>query len=41
VQHQSFALDLKILGMTLLKLIRPTDINAGQNITMEPFNGNN
>ena len=41
VQHQSFALDLKILGMTVLKLIRPTDINAGQNITMEPFNGNN
>lgn len=41
VKHQSFGLDIKILLQTIRKLIQPKDINAGQNITMEPFNGNN
>lgn len=41
IQHQSFILDIKILGMTLTKVFKTKDINATGLITMEPFNGNN
>ncbi|MDB2672579.1 sugar transferase [Flavobacteriaceae bacterium] len=41
VEKQGFFLDLKILFLTLYKLIVPKDINAGSQTTMEPFNGKN
>ena len=41
VAHQSFFLDLKILIKTVGKVILPRDINAGKQLTMEPFNGKN
>jgi len=41
IQHQSFILDIKILGMTLTKVFMTKDVNATGQITMEPFNGNN
>lgn len=41
IQKQSFILDLKILGMTLMKVFKTQDVNASGQITMEPFNGNN
>lgn len=40
-ENQSFVLDLKILIKTLGKVILPKDINAGERLTMEPFNGKN
>ena len=39
IQHQSFILDIKILGMTLTKVFKTKDVNATGQITMEPFNG--
>jgi len=41
IQHQSFILDIRILGMTLTKVFKTKDVNATGQITMEPFNGNN
>ena len=41
IQHQSFILDIKILGMTLTKVYKTKDVNATGQITMEPFNGKN
>jgi lipopolysaccharide/colanic/teichoic acid biosynthesis glycosyltransferase len=41
IQHQSFILDIRILGMTLTKVFKTKDVNATGLITMEPFNGNN
>jgi undecaprenyl phosphate N,N'-diacetylbacillosamine 1-phosphate transferase len=41
IQHQSFILDIKILGMTLTKVFKTKDVNATGQITMEPFNGKN
>ena len=41
IQHQSFILDIKILGMTLTKVFKTKDVNATGQTTMEPFNGNN
>ena len=41
IQHQSFILDIKILGMTLTKVFMTKDVNATDQITMEPFNGKN
>ena len=41
IQHQSFILDIKILGMTLTKVFMTKDVNATGQITMEPFNGKN
>ena len=41
IQHQSFILDIKILGMTLTKVFKTKDVNASGQTTMEPFNGNN
>ena len=40
VDHQAFALDLKILWLTLLSLIRPQGINFVGDSTESPFNGN-
>lgn len=40
-ENQSFVLDLKILIKTVGKVILPKDINAGEQLTMEPFNGKN
>lgn len=39
VEKQSFILDIRILWMTLHKVIKRNDINAGENITMEEFRG--
>ena len=36
-ENQSFFLDLKILIKTVGKVILPKDINAGEQLTMEPF----
>ena len=41
VENQSFVFDLKILIKTAGKVILPRDINAGGQLTMEPFNGKN
>jgi undecaprenyl phosphate N,N'-diacetylbacillosamine 1-phosphate transferase len=40
VDHISFILDLKILFMTVLKVIKSDDINAANAATIEPFDGN-
>ena len=40
-ENQSFVLDLKILIKTVGKVILPKDTNAGEQLTMEPFNGKN
>ena len=41
VEKQGFFMDIKILLLTLYKLIIPKDVNAGSQTTMEPFNGKN
>ena len=41
VERQGFFMDIKILLLTLYKLIIPKDVNAGSKTTMEPFNGRN
>lgn len=41
VNHLSFALDLKILWMTVLKVIKSDGINQQGEATMEIFKGNN
>ena len=41
IQHQSFILDIKILGMTLTKVFKTKDVNASGQTTMEPFDGKN
>lgn len=41
VDHQSFALDLKIIGITLKRIFRKRDVNASETETMEYFNGTN
>ncbi|MDX1463196.1 MAG: sugar transferase [Marinirhabdus sp.] len=38
--HLNFALDLKILVKTLIKVIKRTDIRSDQSVTAEPFKGN-
>ena len=40
VDHLSFSVDLKILFMTVLKVIKKEGINAADAATIEPFNGN-
>lgn len=40
VDHISFALDLKILFKTILKVVKSEGINAADAATIEPFNGN-
>lgn len=39
VDHQSFWLDMKILWMTVLKVLRPEGISQAGNVTMEKFLG--
>lgn len=41
VRHMSFPLDIKILCMTLMKVIKKEDINQSKQTTMLPFNGKN
>jgi len=41
VENQSFFLDLRILIKTVGKVLLPKDINATEQLTMEPFNGKN
>ena len=41
VENQSFFLDLRILIKTVGKVLLPKDINASEQLTMEPFNGKN
>ncbi|MGK5090827.1 sugar transferase [Deltaproteobacteria bacterium TL4] len=40
VEHQSFVLDLKIIWLTVLKIIHSEGINQEGHVTMEPFRGN-
>ncbi|MFF2446739.1 sugar transferase [Neobacillus sp. NPDC058068] len=39
VNHQTLLLDLKILGLTIIKVIRPKDINQTENEPMASFTG--
>lgn len=39
VEHQSFSLDLKILFLTLVKVLRSEGISSSTSATMEPFKG--
>jgi lipopolysaccharide/colanic/teichoic acid biosynthesis glycosyltransferase len=39
VDHQSLWLDLKILLLTVKKVLRPEGINQSEGVTMEPFRG--
>lgn len=42
VDHVSFVLDVKIIYMTIMKVIKRSDINAGEDIVgVEKFNGHN
>ena len=41
VDHQSVSLDIKILALTVGKVLLSKDINAGEQVTMEAFNGKN
>jgi|SRR5690606_34670042 len=41
VDHLSFALDFRIILMTVSKVFRAKDINASKEVTMERFNGKN
>lgn len=40
VDHLSFSLDLKILFLTVAKVLRPQGINSASSATMEKFKGN-
>jgi undecaprenyl phosphate N,N'-diacetylbacillosamine 1-phosphate transferase len=41
VEHLSFLFDIKILMLTLKKVVRSDDINSSEDLTMDTFNGNN
>jgi len=41
VDHQSFWLDLKILWMTVVKVLKRKDVNAADPQQFQPFNGSN
>ena len=41
VDNVSFLLDLKILWLTVVKVIKKEGVNASAEVTMEPFNGKN
>ena len=41
IDHMSFALDMKILLMTLVKVIKKEGINQSSKLSMPPFNGTN
>lgn len=40
VEHQSFWLDLKILFLTILKVVKAEGISSETSVTMEKFRGN-
>jgi lipopolysaccharide/colanic/teichoic acid biosynthesis glycosyltransferase len=40
VDHMSFGLDLKIMWMTVMKVIQSEGISSGTSVTMERFTGN-
>jgi len=40
VENQSFSLDMKILWLTLLKVLKRSDISSNSHISMEKFKGN-
>ncbi|WP_298316377.1 sugar transferase [uncultured Aquimarina sp.] len=40
-EHLSFKLDLKIIFMTIKKVLFKEDINSGENVNMPTFTGNN
>ncbi|PAR27101.1 sugar transferase [Vibrio metoecus] len=40
VDNQSFILDLKILLLTIKKVVRKEDVSAEDHVTVEPFKGN-
>jgi undecaprenyl phosphate N,N'-diacetylbacillosamine 1-phosphate transferase len=39
VENQSFALDMKILWLTFLKVVKRNDISSSSSVTMEKFKG--
>lgn len=41
VEHCSFGLDLKIIFLTVMKVLKREGIRSATNVTMEKFNGNN
>lgn len=41
VNNQSLGLDLKILLMTIVKVVKSEGVNVDKTLTMEPFNGKN
>lgn len=41
VENHSFLLDLKIIWLTLFKVVRSEGVNAGKSVTMVPFDGTN
>ena len=41
VDHLTLATDLKVVWITLCKVIRRADISSGTAVTMEPFDGKN
>ena len=40
VENQSFWLDIKILFMTVVKVVKRSDVNSSNSATMEKFKGN-
>jgi len=40
VDHLSFSLDIKIMGMTLSRVLKKKNINSQTSVTMEKFEGN-
>jgi len=41
VENVSLLLDLRIYWLTVMKAVKAEGINAGENVTMPPFNGKN
>ena len=41
VDHMSLVTDLKVIGITILKVLKRADISEKGHATMEPFKGNN
>jgi lipopolysaccharide/colanic/teichoic acid biosynthesis glycosyltransferase len=40
IDNRSFLIDLKILYLTIVKVVKRADVNASESVTMEPFKGN-
>ncbi|UAA39640.1 sugar transferase [Paraneptunicella aestuarii] len=41
VEHLSFGLDIKIVFLSVLKVLKKEGVNASETVTMEKYNGNN